>query len=434
MINSVILDVAIGMIFIYLLLSLMCSAAHEIIELLLKKRAIDLEEGIREMLNPGSSASRSAGSPDIVRDLYNHPLINGLFEGSYEGSRIANKTSWVRRTLLPSYIPARNFALAVMDLVVAGGGANGQASGAAGATGDSPGSEIPPQTVVNVGGVAAQAQIPPAPEVPDAAVVALRNALRDGAPNPTAQDAGEATNTRQIPDQMRRALIPLVDAAGNDITKVRENIENWFNASMERVSGWYKRRSQITLIILGLFVAITVNVDTITVVKRLSTDKALRESLVAASDAYAKANAAASSAAVTAPAKTTSPSESSAKRATDRQKACEEPTSAACQRAKDLDDACKVEDSARCKYAINQQQLESLGLPIGWDEKSDSKRNFTGWISKDGGGGLWDQFKWHWLGWLLTALAISLGAPFWFDLLNRFIAIRSAVKPKEKSP
>ncbi len=43
MFNSTILDVAIGMIFVYLLLSLMCSAASEIIELMLKKRAIDLE-------------------------------------------------------------------------------------------------------------------------------------------------------------------------------------------------------------------------------------------------------------------------------------------------------------------------------------------------------------------------------------------------------
>jgi hypothetical protein len=38
------------------------------------------------------------------------------------------------------------------------------------------------------------------------------------------------------------------------------------------------------------------------------------------------------------------------------------------------------------------------------------------------------------VGWLPTVLAISLGAPFWFDLLNKFIVIRSAVKPKEKSP
>ena len=37
------------------------------------------------------------------------------------------------------------------------------------------------------------------------------------------------------------------------------------------------------------------------------------------------------------------------------------------------------------------------------------------------------------LGLLLTAFAISQGAPFWFDLLNKIIVIRSTVKPREKS-
>lgn len=40
----------------------------------------------------------------------------------------------------------------------------------------------------------------------------------------------------------------------------------------------------------------------------------------------------------------------------------------------------------------------------------------------------------HGLGWLITAAAISLGAPFWFDTLNRFMIVRSTIKPKEKSP
>ena len=34
----------------------------------------------------------------------------------------------------------------------------------------------------------------------------------------------------------------------------------------------------------------------------------------------------------------------------------------------------------------------------------------------------------------ITAMAISFGAPFWFDLLNRLMVVRSTVKPQEKSP
>jgi len=37
------------------------------------------------------------------------------------------------------------------------------------------------------------------------------------------------------------------------------------------------------------------------------------------------------------------------------------------------------------------------------------------------------------LGWLMTAFAISLGAPFWFDTLNKFMVVRSTIKPQEKS-
>jgi hypothetical protein len=37
------------------------------------------------------------------------------------------------------------------------------------------------------------------------------------------------------------------------------------------------------------------------------------------------------------------------------------------------------------------------------------------------------------LGWLLTAIAMILGAPFWFDTLNQFMVIRSTIKPREKS-
>jgi hypothetical protein len=36
-------------------------------------------------------------------------------------------------------------------------------------------------------------------------------------------------------------------------------------------------------------------------------------------------------------------------------------------------------------------------------------------------------------GWLATAMAVSLGAPFWFDVLNKVMVIRSTVKPHEKS-
>jgi len=84
--------------------------------------------------------------------------------------------------------------------------------------------------------------------------------------------------------------------------------------------------------------------------------------------------------------------------------------------------------------AKSQCELNSLGLPVGWSgADGDILLTWPGWHWKMYGGWWW-QIYWHGVGWLLTALAISLGAPFWFDLLNKFIVVRSTVKPKEKSP
>ena len=485
MFNSNILDVAIGMIFVYLLLSLMCSAANEIIELMLKKRAIDLERGIRELLCPGTDS----GTDDIVAKLYNHALINNLFGGTYEESRIGSKLRRVLRTQLPSYIPARSFALALMDLVGTVPAATPLTdvkpaapppaplvteplSGAAGATVGPPASVTPAQVVVNL--PATEGAEPP----PTVSAADSKNPPETG--NPVMRLREAICNSPLLPEISRRSLVTCLDAAGNDVVKVRENIENWFDSSMDRVSGWYKRRAQLTILVVGSFVAITVNVDTITVAKRLSTDKAVRESLVAAADAYSKANAqpsatptpAASPSPAASPeaAASSSPTASTSPKPTPEPlptpppvcvqeesseaclaemkkigedensescriaKTCLDPNSIECRREKNLLLACRNPDSAKCKYLSNEQQLRGLSLPIGWDDKSDPKRHFTGWTWAGDRGGWWDQVKWHWLGWLLTALAISLGAPFWFDLLNKFIVIRSAVKPHEKSP
>src|SRR5215813_10804906 len=106
MFSSAILDTAIGVIFIFLLLSLMCSAIAEGIESFMRNRATDLERGIRELITeqktvgglvslarrvfPSLSRQRRGSSPltsppltsppqeeDYVALLYDHPLLDG---------------------------------------------------------------------------------------------------------------------------------------------------------------------------------------------------------------------------------------------------------------------------------------------------------------------------------------------------------------------
>ena len=358
MFGSEIIDVVIGMIFVFLTLSLICSAVNEIIEAWLNKRADYLERGIKELLTDKDGSGYTSA-------LYSHPLIAGLFRGDYGVLTEWRKNSPVlarilhelgfKAVSLPSYIPARNFASALMDIV--------------------------------------------------------KNS-----------DTSSPSDSKANAEKAVKALI----AAGEDSTKVRENIENWFNGSMDRVSGWYKRRTQVIILLLGFLITIFLNADSIAISKSLSSDKALRSSLVASAQEYAKADASngkpdasPSPAASPSPVAKTTQSPSSA--ATPQSTAAPSPSTDA-----KAPESCKENKNApKCKLDANVQKLENLGLPIGWDRANPilvPPLNDPGaWLLKL-------------FGWLITAFAISLGAPFWFDLLNQFMVVRSTVKPKEKSP
>jgi hypothetical protein len=321
MFGSTLLDIVIGLIFVYLLLSLICSALNEILEACLKKRAADLERGIRELLHEEKGTG-------LLKALYEHPLVSGLFKGKYDPEKTRN---------LPSYIPARSFALALMDIVLPG-----QANTPSGAAGAAVSQPAPPAGSSN-------------PLKP------LRDAV------------GNIANT-----EVRRALTTLVDAAGNDVSKARENIEAWYNSSMERVTGWYKRRAQVIILFLGLGVVIALNADTIAISTSLSRDKAVRDSLVAEAQDFAKQQSGS--------------------------------------------------DTAMERVDKYTEKIRNLGLPLGWNK--GNPLSIPDKTKPD------ESVRWFLkiIGWLITTLAISLGAPFWFDLLNKFMAARSSIKPKEKSP
>ena len=310
MFGSDLLDVVIGVVFIFLALSLVASAGAEIIERQLKRRATDLEKGISELVgDPGNTAG-------FVSRIYNHPLVNSLFQGQHDDRD---------KSKLPSYIPSRNFAFALLDL-------------------------------------ARQAKKPAPGETPFA-----------------------------LPPNLNAALRILAATAGDDLDNLPRAVQAWYDSSMDRVSGWYKRRTQLFTFLIGLGVAILVNADTVYVTQRLSTDKALRSGLVAAAQAAAS-------------------------------------------RPPDGD-----KTSADQVIQHQLDRLSGLGIPVGiyagwpanvWDT-SRFKQNdkITAWAQE------WAQFVFaHWPGWLITGVAVSFGAPFWFDLLNKLTVIRSTVKPHEKSP
>jgi len=322
MFGSGTVDIAIGIVFVFLLLSLFASTMNEIILSLLNMRGKQLLLGLKTLLN-------DADATGLVKRLYNHGQIFGLFQGEFDPKKTGN---------LPSYIPAENFVMALLDVVPA---------------------TVQPATQAATG---ALPTAQPAAVQQDA--VAMLASLRAAA-----QKLAADPNM----DKVGKPLVSMLDAAGNDVVKLKKSLADWYNSAMDRVSGWYKYRTQQILFVIGFALAISLNADPIKIVKQLSTDSALRQSIVAAAQAT------------------------------------KQPESKYGQPIKD-----------QIKQATEEvSSIENLGIPLGWSNVPGPAKPF-GWLEA-------------FLGWVLTAVAVSLGAPFWFDMLNKIMVVRSTVKPREKS-
>ncbi|UVT15456.1 MAG: hypothetical protein H8K04_16845 [Nitrospira sp.] len=252
---------------------------------------------------------------DGVRNLLYDSEGTGLAKQLYNHPLIKNLA---KPGKIPSYVPSRTFALAMFDLVA------------------------------------------PAHE---------------STKTKTLQDIRNAVAT--LPnEQIKGALIALIDDAEGDVKKARENVERWYDDAMDRVSGWYKRKTQVFILIWALAVTLSVNADTILIANTLAHDATLRASLVAMAETTAK-----------------EPLPQDAKGTTER-----------------------VQQMS--------SEIKKLGLPIGWSREAGNPR------SAPAEAGDWALKI---IGLALTTIAVSLGAPFWFDVLNKLINIRSTGKQPERS-
>jgi hypothetical protein len=321
MFGSSVLDIAIGAVFIFLLLSVFATAINEIIFSFLNMRGRELLRGISTLLS-------DAHNSDLVSKIYNHGQVFGLFRGNFDPDKPGK---------LPSYIPSRNFALALLDTVA------------------HPFSEVSPAQPA----AAAQAG---APAGIAQETIVLTQAFKDAAASMANDKATE---------KIGKPLVSMITMAGNDAAKLQKSVEDWYNSGMDRVSGWYKYKTQWMLFAIGLVIAAAINADTIHIVKQLSQDSTVRASIVAAAES------------------------------------AKEP-----QIDKGLSTQARMDAAKKSLSDIN-----NVGIPLGWHRGDWSANHAPNLI----------------LGWLLTAIAISLGAPFWFDTLNKIMVIRSTVKPREKS-
>ncbi len=192
--------------------------------------------------------------------------------------------------------------------------------------------------------------------------------------------------------------------SSNDLNQFREEVELWFDRSMDRASGVYRRNAKGVAILIGLVLASSTNSDAFYIVNRLSNDENLRKVV------------------------------------TDR--------------------AVEIRSNFNPSTADNEAQLaalkqqtdnalKDLAMPIGW-KPENLVRQFdcqaenagspacTPFANLKGSMNISTiarmiaarpiDFLKLLIGWLVSGIAISMGAPFWFDLLGKVMNVRNSGK------
>ena len=448
-------EVAIGIIFVWIVLSLTTIQIQEWISTRLDRRARDMEDAIHEML----------ANPNLKDQFYDHPVIRGLTSKKRkEPSRIPpwfykypilrGFTKEKRR--IPSYIPAQQFALALFDITITAGTES---------------------SLIQQGFLKIRDDLQKERNIrPERAVIEELNILIEFARSAATTEAGTAFTKNTLTLLKKKAeefslkypdLRPVIDAAleeasrrkadidellkskdaprGGDpfanfrrgvaalsvispefnqtlnalllnieeyvtqgetnLAKARKNLEAWFDDSMDRVSGTFKRYSQMMALIIGLILAAALNVDSIDLTLYLWREPAVREALA--------------------------------------------------RNAADFD-LSQTELEANPEEALQnfRNQFVGLSLPIGWGftrvpDSAFSDDNCQLFPRANQSFGIpvigsnlcitpansnnQANLGLKVLGILLTALAARQGAPFWFDILKRVVNLRgTGANPVEK--
>jgi hypothetical protein len=328
MLNFPALDVALGLMFLYFILALVCSGINEAIASAARWRAQGLERGLWELLQDPKQGAVA------LQKLKQHPLIKPMLHPQNKYSKDGKPAAATpastsdpsappktnRNTDFPSYIPSRTFVSALLGFE---------------------------QKAVSV-----------------AKDQDVRETLRK-----------VDQSIKEIPSEpVQEALTALLHNAQGDAVAFRVSTEQWYDDHMERVSGWYRRRIQKVLWVLAFVLVLAVNADSLQIAKRLWVEPSVRASLV-----------------------------NQAQQATSSPASSSNPSS----------------------------ELESLPVPLGWHLASarDDPQGFP----------FYEKWSMVWtlltklVGLSLTAVAITFGAPFWFDTLSKLARLRNTGAPPPAS-
>ncbi len=334
-------ETIIGLTFIFMIFSLVTSWIVEFLSMLLQRRGNMLHDYLKKALD--DNFNKNWGLM-----LYAHPLIEALgreipAKGFF--SWLHNNTLGYRRRL-PQYIPADQFAITFIDLIMT--------------------HKKQAVFIRNEDGIQS---------------LAKEDFTREGSLEQFVNNLNSLEES-----ELKNTLIALSRVAlhkPQPFIALHHEIETWYTNSMDRLNGWYKRATRKWLFWIGLIVAVLFNVNTIEVITRMYTDPQMRAATLSVAEQIIREDMVNQGRAIN-------------------------------------------PDSLKDKVAYLRTKLSPLNLPIGYDLHQQGGIEGVSGKKVSQTKGYYDFAAASVIGWLITALALSFGAPFWFDALKSMVNIRSS--------
>jgi hypothetical protein len=359
--NWIYLEIAIGLVLVYFIVSLLCSTLTDWIGRWLALRARTLKSGVMQLIN---------GDKKLYSEILGHSLFKGLSpagDGTPHEWDLWHLGKWYifkKNHYGPSEIPPPVFSKIIFDTIIDAGKKRGS------------GYQTADISINKLARSSKQADSSSLAEESLNMIKTLENNL-------VIKDEKVEVNDKQpsvdgivsvISNDNKLLLKSLLAEAKTKanswesvLKEFRASLEKWFDDSMQRLTGWYKRKTQLIVLVLALIVCFSLNIDSFGIAAALYNNPELREYVVTTAIAKAADNTSLQTDAVS--------------------------------------------------YTEVKTQLDSLSLPIGWNTKTGRGNAIpsgaAGWLLK-------------FAGILVTAFAASLGSSFWYDLLKKLVNIRAA--------
>lgn len=221
------------------------------------------------------------------------------------------------------------------------------------------------------------------------------------------------------PDSPARVVIlDLIARAEGSLDKFRAMVDEWLGNFEDQVRSWYRQRTQFVLLLISAIVVWIANLDTVAIFRQLGEDGQVRAALVAKALETSPSQEGTSK---DAPPLPTWIDMRDLRKAENELKSLQaKAASATGEEREKLDE--KIKDQERkvqeedakidSAHADLLADLKGSGLQLGWSDVSFAAMSGSDWILK-------------FLGLLLSTFAVAMGAPFWFDLLQKIASVRS---------